>query len=198
MVSCKKTPADGSAETDYVIKVKEYKTETPLQGVKISLYTCSRYDAVFGCQQTALFASHVTDAKGEYTITGNELTRANEGIVLSKTQYWERNGGTGENLLEPEAWVNLSLKAKNSYPDTSFFALRSTGALGISSIQTFKAPGDSVVRFRLFGNETNEANWIVYTMDPVCYQFCKIDTLASGVVSLNPKKFETLSASLNY
>ena len=116
--SCKKSSTGNPTETTYIIKVKEYKTNVPLPGVKISLYYCSHYDAVFGCQSTSLFATHTTDGKGEYNISQGDLNKADRGIILSKPQYWDVNGGTGEIPMEPEAWVNVTLKTSNSYPDT--------------------------------------------------------------------------------
>lgn len=164
-VSCKKNSTETPAGTTYVIKVKEHKTNMPLPGVKISLYRCSNYDAVFGCRSKSLFASYSTDSKGEYTISQGDLNRANEGIILSKSQYWDIGGGTGETPMEPEAWVQIVLKASKIYPDTSIFSIKTTGELGIASFQSFKAPKDSVINFRLFGNEVNEVSWLLYTKD---------------------------------
>ena len=69
----------------YLIKVKEYKTNVPLPGVKISLYRCTNYDAVFGCQSKSVFATHSTDQKGEYAFIEAEYLKANEGIIFVKT-----------------------------------------------------------------------------------------------------------------
>jgi hypothetical protein len=196
--SCKKSSTGNPAETTYIIKVKEYKTNVPLPEVKISLYYCSHYDAVLGCLSTSLFATHTTDGNGEYAISQGELNKADQGIILSKPQYWDIKGGTGEIPMEPEAWVNIALKANKTYPDTSIFELNIRGELGYSSSQSFKAPKDSIVDFRLFGNEMNGVGWVIYTKDSKCYQFCVRDTLAYGNLSLNPQKFETLTSSIDY
>src|SRR5678809_1056542 len=133
-VSCNKSLIDISGEaTTYVINVKEYKSDAVLPCVQISFYRCSKYDAVFGCQSTSLLATHSTDNNGEYTITQSELNKADEGIILSKYQYWDINGSTGENRMEPEARVKINLTASKAYPDTSIFELRTTGELGVTS-----------------------------------------------------------------
>jgi len=197
LVSCTKSEAPG--EATYTIKVKEYKTNLPLPGVKIALYHCSNYDAVFGCQSKSVFATHATNQEGEYLITNSELNRADEGIKLSKLQYFDRDGGTGEVFMEPEGWVKVAIKTNKVYPDTSQLVLNVIGELGEGSSLTFKAPKDSTVDFRIFGNETNVINWLVYTtLPPPCLFYCPIDTLAFGTFSLNPKKFEKLAASLDY
>ena len=198
LVSCSKS--ETPEETTYKITVKEYKTNIPLPGVKISLYRCSNYDAVFGCQSTSLFATHATDKNGEYALTQSELNRSDEGMILSKPQYFDRHGGTGEVPMQPEAWIKIAIKANSIYPDTSKMALSVIGELGEGSFLAFKAPKDSTVDFRIFGNETNVVNWMVYTelYQSPCIFYCPIDTLASGTFSITPKKFEKVTASLDY
>jgi len=196
--SCKKSFDNSSQGDTYLMTVKEYKTKIPLASVKISLYKCTNYDYVFGCQSKAVFATHTTDQNGEYAFTSGELNQADEGIILAKSQYWDMGGGQGEILMEPEAKVNLTLKTSKPYPDTSLFELKTTSEFGTASFQTFMAPEDSTFNYRLFGNEENVINWIVYTKDLNCYQYCIEDTLASGSLTLNPRKFETLNASINY
>jgi hypothetical protein len=196
-MACKKS-ADTMPETTYVIKSIEYKTNIPLPGVTIRLYECSKYDFEFGCQATALLATHITNSNGEYMITQKELNQADEGIVLSKTQYGDMNGGTGDVLMEPEAWVQLALKTNKSYPDTTFFQLKTTSEFGIASLLSFIPPKDSTVRFRLFGNEVNKVDWMVFTKDGIRGFYCIIDTLDSGSLTLSPQKFQTLTSSVNY
>ncbi|MBA3648589.1 MAG: hypothetical protein H0W62_08565 [Chitinophagales bacterium] len=194
LVSCKKT----SLEDINLMKVKEFKTNIPLPGVKISLYTCSNFDLEFGCQSTSLFATHTTDSKGEYTFTQKELNQATQAITLSKAQYWNGYGGTGERQMEPEAWVRIALTASKAYPETSIFEIQTIGELGVGGSQSFKAPIDSIINFRLIGNEMNNVTWVLYTKDPKCYYYCMRDTLAFGNLSFRPQKFEALTSSLNY
>jgi hypothetical protein len=106
-VSCKKSGIP--EEATYLIKVKEYKTNVPLPGVNIRLYRCTNYDAVFGCQARSVFATHSTDQKGEYAFIEAEYNKANEGITLSKPQYFDTQGNAGEVSMQPEAWVQLAI-----------------------------------------------------------------------------------------
>ncbi|WP_373517175.1 hypothetical protein [Pricia sp.] len=191
--------SDSSTQEDtYLMTVKEYKTNIPLAGVKISLYKCTNYDNEFGCQSKAVFATHFTDQNGQYAFTSSKYSQVNEGIILSKSQYWDMQGNQGEIPMEPEAIVNLTLKTSNAYPDKSLFQLKTTGELGSASFETFIAPKDSTFSYRLFGNEINTINWIVLTKELGCYQYCDYDTIASGSFILNPKKFETLNSSVDY
>lgn len=196
-VSCKKssTPAQ---ENTYLMTVKEYKTNIPLAGVKISLYKCTDYDNVFGCLSKSVFATHTTDENGEYSFTQGEINQATEGVILSKSKYWDMHGGPGLVLMEPEAMVNLTVKASNTYPDTSIFELNTISELGNGNAEIFNAPKDTSFNFRLFGNETNIINWVVYTKDTKCLQYCIRDTLSLGSLILNPQKFETLDATIDY
>jgi hypothetical protein len=197
LCSCKKL---GSApeEDTYRMVVKEYKTNIPLARVKINLYKCSRYDNIFGCQAISVFATRFTNEDGHYDFTQSELNQSNEGIVLSKSQYWDVSGGQGDVFMEPEALVNIVLKAIKSYPDTSFFELGIVSELGNGSSKTFRSPKDSTFTFRIFGNEKNTINWVVYARDLSCKLYCERDTLATGNLILSPKKFETLNTSINY
>ena len=195
LVSCKKEVA---VETTYLIKVKEYKTNTPLQGVLISLYKCSNYDNVFGCMSTSVFATHSTDDKGEYAFTQQEYAMLMK-IILSKSGYWTvQAGGQGEHTMVPDAWIKISLKASKVYPDTSIFQIQTITESGASNFQSFKSPKDSIMDFKLAGNEINKISWIIYTKDTKCRQYCILDTLASGSLSVNPNKFETLTGTIDY
>jgi hypothetical protein len=99
--------------------------------------------------------------------------------------------------MEPEAWVTIALKANIIYPNTSFCVIKTRSELGFASVQKFKTPKDSIVDFRLFGNEMNKVDWVVYkTGYPPYCNSC--DTLAFGSLSLNPQKFEKLTSSINY
>ena len=196
--SCKKPVVNPPQENTYTMTVKEYKKNIPLGGVTISLYKCSNYDYIFGCQSKSLFATHSTDENGKYTFTQREINQASQGIILSKPQYWDKNGGEGDVLMEPVAIVNLTIKASKSYPDTSIFELKTVSDFGDVSRKTFTAPKDSLINYTLFGNEKNTISWAVFTKDFNCYIYCVKDTLASGILTLNPDRFEILYSSINY
>jgi len=198
-VSCKKSSLEDSSDTTSLIKIREYATNIALPTVNIKMYTCSNYDFEFGCQSTSLFVVRVTDKNGEYMISKRELNKANQGMIFSKSQYWDREGRTGENFMEPEAWAKITLKRIIRYPDSSFFAVSTTSELGLQSYLEFKAPRkDSVFYFRLFGSEINQISWMVFTKPAIYYLCCPTDSLAGGNLSLSPKKFETLAASIDY
>jgi hypothetical protein len=197
-ISCKRSTSESTSEHTSTIKVKEYKTNIPLSGVLVSLFKCSNYDAVFGCRSTSLIGTYTTDQQGECIISDGELNRANQGMILSKFQYWNMNGYVGEITMEPEAWVKIALSASRTYPDTSIFEIQTIGQSGVKSFQSFKPPKDSSINFRLFGNEMNKVNWVLYTKDARCFLYCLFDTLSSGSLSFNPQKFEALASSLNY
>lgn len=187
--------------TIYTIKVKEHKTNLPLEGVKINLYYCY-YDIEFGCQKRSL-ATFITDIKGETRIPKKEYEKADEGFISKKPQYWDINMKLQEIALEPEAWAKISLKTNTTFPRTSYFILKTKGELGVENILRIKTPKDTVVNFRLFGNEMNKINWGVYATYGICNAWSGIcslptDTITYGNISLNPQKFETLTSSINF
>lgn len=198
LAGCKKTSNGSFLDDSNLMTVKEYKTNIPLPGVQISLYKCTNYDDVFGCRSKSLFASHVTDAKGEYRFTNGELNQANEGVILKKSRYFDGHGGQGERTMEPEAWINIHLKPTASYPDTTIFTIYAAGELGAGSSQSFRAPKDSTIRLRAVGNESNVIKCLAFTKDPRCFQFCIIDTFAFGTFSVSPAKFEVINHPLDY
>ncbi|WP_348810663.1 hypothetical protein [Flavobacterium maritimum] len=196
LVSCSSSESENQEEIkSYTIKVKEHKTNLPLQGVEISLYYCN-YDIEFGCQKK-LLRTHMTNAMGEYKMTEEEYLEADEGFILRKPQYWDVNRKVEEIIMEPEAWTTINIKTNTTYPSTSFFVLKTTSELGIESSKIFKAPKDSIVNFRLFGNEMNIVSWAVYEVGypPYCNP-CEV--LANASFNLRPQKFETIPSTINY
>ena len=186
----------------YQVIVKEYKTGLPLQGAKFELLKCTYYDAADECNDTAILATYTTDLNGETTVDETKLGASDAGCRIWKTQYFTIEGGgsgRGENFMEPEAWVNINLKAGKSYPDTLLFEITTSSELSNISSLTFIPPKDSTIRFRLFGNETNHVYWAVATKPVPCYANCPpSDTIALGSIILNPEKFEHLDTSIVY
>ena len=196
-IACGKTLGTNDPES-YTIKVMEHKTNTPLSGVTVSLYRCTNYDLVFGCQGKAKFATYTTNSKGEAVIPDNDYNKANEGIVLSRSQYWEIQGGQGDNYMLPEALARLTLKTSKNYPDTTMLDIMTEGDFGIKNVLTIKAPKDSIADFRMIGNASNTIRWIAYPKMPPCIFYCPRDTLAAGNIMLSAQKFETVSSTINY
>jgi hypothetical protein len=193
LLSCS---SPGTEEASYyVIKVKEHKTNLPLEAVTISLYYC-KYDIEFGCQRR-LLSTYLTDNKGECRIPKEEYLKSDEGFVSKKMHYWTIDKKAEVITMEPEAWVRFVLKTDTTYPNTSNFTLKTTGELGLESIQKFKTPKDSIIDFRIFGNETNTVDWTVYRTGypPYCNP---CDILAFGTVFTSPQKFESVSTAIKY
>lgn len=197
-ISCSSSESESENQQEtasFTIKVKEHKSNLPLQDVEISLYYC-KYDNEFGCQKR-LLTTLVTDMNGECKMTKEGFLKADEGFISRKKQYWDRTQKAEEIAMEPEAWVKITLKTNTTYPADSYLVLKTTSELYIQSTKVFKVPIDAIVDFRLFGNETNNISWTVYKdgFPPYCFS-CEV--LATGNLSLNPQKFETLTASINY
>src|SRR5689334_11011459 len=94
LASCKKTVNEVEENnTTTTLKAKEFGTGIPLSSVTIELYRCSYYDLVFGCQSTSHFATYYTNADGECKISDNILSKADEGILYKKSQYWDTKAG---------------------------------------------------------------------------------------------------------
>ena len=165
---------------------------------KLIFIVVPNYDNEFGCLGKQIFATGITDNSGKYTFKPGELNKANEGIILHKDSYWNTNGGTGKVYMSPEAFINVHLTRSGSYPDTSLFRIMVIGEAGIGALTSFRAPADSLVKVRAVGNETNTLSWQVITKDSHCYQYCIVDTLAKGMITENPAKFETISYTLKY
>ncbi|KIA86122.1 hypothetical protein [Flavobacterium sp. AED] len=175
-----------------VITVKEYKTNLPLSGVKFSTYYCNAYDSEFGnCISPILWSSCTTDSKGNCKCSFPK--NAFEKVTIEKSMYWSRYYIiNNEYLIEPEAWVNLNFKTVVAYPSTSTFFIIINGELRF--VREFIQPTyNSSKVFRLFGNEENKVDWVLYKT------FNSSDEiLASGSFVLNPAKFENLTYTLNY
>lgn len=84
-ISCSKSK-ENEVATDQM-EVLEYKTNSPLASVQIDFYRCSKYDNIFGCQATQIFATARTDNTGRYSFKPGELFKSDQGIVLRKAKY---------------------------------------------------------------------------------------------------------------
>ena len=199
LAGCLKNELNKKPKNDYHMQVEEYKTNLPLQGVKIELLHCENYTAADRCIDTGIVATYTTDENGEASFNSGMVSTADRGIRLSKFQYFTKQGGEGENFMEPEAWVRVTLKAGKIYPDTCLFTIGTESELGIGSSLTVTPPKDSIIHLRLFGNETNKIAWAVVTKRIPCYMGCpQPDTFALGNLTVSPGKFETVNASLVY
>lgn len=217
-ISCKKPSSDPPPPTQpqqekITLQVKEKRTNIPLSGVACSLYKCSKYDIQFGCTMTTHFATYVTDDKGECALTRDEFHRAtHQSIEVSKSQYWNDILGPQQSGIEmvPEAMLNITFKTSKIIPKNSVIEVKNTSASSIiydrysyfnnGNSKFFSANKDSTYRYRLYGNERNTLEWnLSVKKDPDCILWsCARDILATGSLTLNPQKFDTLNTTINY
>lgn len=177
------------------IKIKEYKTNLPVSGVNFSTYYCKAYDVEFGsCIDKVLFASCITNDNGICNCSFPE--RSLEDIIIEKPGYWLKHyhkiESSNEYEIQPEAWVNINFITSAEYPSTSTFFIKIEGELCyvLEYIQPIHTSNKVVT---LFGNEKNEIDWVLYeTFNS------SSEVLNSGSFVLNPKKFESLTYTLNY
>lgn len=197
LVACKKPAVD--TPTDDIV-VKEYKTNTPLPGVLVSLFACTQYDFVFGCRSVGAIGGYYTDANGIASISQYELSKATSSVKLTKPGYWDQlAGGAGLYAMMPEAYMRIMTKPTRAYPDTAYFAITTGNENGKSSYIFFKKPKDSTFIMRLAGGVPNTINWVVYTALPLCLFNCPRDTLAYGSMApVTPDKSATINVALNY
>ncbi len=195
LISCKKT----EEKPDSIeMQVLEYNTTTPLANVGFRLYTCAHYDFVFGCTRVSSFFSGSTDAQGIYRFTSQQLNKANEGIELTKSQYWKGSGGEGVRYMVPEGWLNVRLIKETAYSDTTLFAYKVVG-MGAESNRIFigRLPNDTTIRMRAFGNQLNTIE--LYTSaDPLLCLYLCFDELQDTMVVQNVPRFQDLSVTRRY
>lgn len=189
-------PVDYSGETK-TIKVKEYKTNSPVSGAKFSTYYCKEYDIEFGqCtyENTILLSSCTTDNNGICNCIFPNMSFHH--INIEKSMYWAKHyhniESSNEYTIQPEAWVNVTFKTNATYPSTSIFYVKINGEL---RYETASVPviNNSNKIFILFGNEENKIDWVLHkTYDSGS------EILNSGSFILHPNKFENLEYTLNY
>lgn len=86
-----------------------------------------------------------------------------------------------------------------TYPSTSFITLRTTGELGVVSVEKIIPANTSNLNYRLFGNETNKIDWVLYESGNLVGIYCSdCPVISSGNFILHPQKFEQLAYTLNY
>lgn len=201
LISCSNSDSMGDDNDIIVIKTKEHKTNLPLEGVKVTLYGCSQLDFEFGCISPDLQAPFNSDANGNCRVPKNIYNKMDEKAVVEKSKYWRKSyksSGT-ELAIEPEAWVTITTKTTMTYPSTSFIALRTTGELGVVSVEKIIPASTSNLNYRLFGNETNKIDWVLYESGNLVGIYCfDCPVISSGNFILHPQKFEQLAYTLNY
>jgi hypothetical protein len=202
IISCKKNyPRADEAVTVEVVEINSAK---PVANAALTLYKCTDYDNIFGCLLKGVLATYSTDAAGIAKIRSADYYGANEGLQISKGQYWTQEGQMGKNELCPEGWIRLNIKRTSNYPDSLVFFLFNveerfllTGSEGMRVLK-MNQRADTTVLIRAFGSQKNALKWLVgeefYIPDYIAY-----DTLASGILSpVTVPANGTIDLSLTY
>lgn len=129
---------------------------------------------------------------------------ANEGLKISKSQYWTQDGSMGKNELCPEGWIRLNIKRTSNYPDSLVFVLFNveerfllTGSEGMKVLKMNQRT-DTTVLIRAFGTQKNTLLWKV-AEEFIAWNGITYNTVASG--SLPPANVPakgTIDLSLEY
>lgn len=175
------------------VTIKEYKTNLPLEGVKISTYFCNKYDFEFGaCTDVVRYAACITDIQGicKFGLPENDF----HSITIEKSVYWIKflEEISEEIILQPEAWVDINFITGADYPTASYFFILVIGENG-EYMNYIQAVNNSNTTLTLYGNENNKIEWVLYE----AYNASSA-ILNSGNFELTPEKFENLSHTLNY
>lgn len=202
LLSCSKDDSGNDEQGIVVIKIKEHKTNLPLEGVNLTLYGCGKVDWELGCVGHTQ-ANFISDANGNCNVPRNVYTGNNEKAKITKPKYWNivHKYNLTELAIEPEAKVFITLRTTTEYPSTSYIELKTTGELGLTSTTRMVPAQSSTFNFRLFGNEENKIDWILYDSGYPGYPNTNCRTcmaIAYGSFTLHPQKFENLTYTLNY
>lgn len=186
------------------VEVIELNSNKPVPGASVTLYKCTKYDFVFGCLDIGVSSHYLTNQNGIAAIRNADYFQANEGLRISKSGYWTRNGGQGRNELCPEGWIQLNIKRTSLYPDSLFFYLFNMGENTPSIISAggevlkMKQRADTTALIRAFGSQKNALTWIVGQKFQYWYGI-SFDSVASA--SLTPVTVpanDTIHLSLEY
>lgn len=146
------------------VEVYETGTNMPVEGARVKLSRCTKYDFEFGCQAVGVFASYSTNSDGVARIKNEDYNKADEGIMIEKSGYWPQAGGQGRNEISAEGWITANIKRVNTYPDDKRFYLfvadeKHLVTTGIKVAEVLQH--DTTVTFKAFGAQANEIKWIV-------------------------------------
>jgi hypothetical protein len=170
--SCSKKNSNSTqnpTNNPYKVEVYEYKSNLPVQGASVKLNRCTKYDFEFGCQAIGTFSNYTTDAEGIAMLRDADYAKCDEGIVIEKSGYWSMPGGVGRNLINPEGFVQATVKKVNDYSmNNHFFILDSNenyqGASGPwRKVVDIFPINDTTIQFKAFGGQINHLKWIVGT-----------------------------------
>src|SRR5688572_25443106 len=165
IISCKKN--EQQVDDSVTVEVVEVISAKPVANATITLYKCTNYDNIFGCLSKGVLATYSTDAAGIAKIKSADYNGANEGLQISKGQYWTQEGQMGKNELCPEGWIRLNIKRTSNYPDSLAFFLFNveerfvlTTSEGMRVLKMNQRT-DTTVLIRAFGAQKNTLKWLV-------------------------------------
>lgn len=174
------------------VTIKEYKTNLPVEGATFGTYICSYYDFQFGCTQSVIYSSCITNSLGKcnYKLPDKDF----RAITVEKQGYWRTYSRYifDEFFIQPEAWVTINFETDTAYPETSYFFITVIGE-NTGSMNYIPEVEASVKTITLYGNENNKIKWVLYETYNASSAI-----LNSGNIELQPEKFENLSYTLNY
>ena len=173
------------------LEVKEYKTNLPLSGAKVTSYSCGVPDIEFSCIRFDLFSSCITDNDGICNLRYPDYF---EKVRIEKSNYWSRSTKekAEEYFIHPKAWVDISFKTDFEYPATSTFFIFIDGEESFER-HYIQETGNFNNTFTLFGNEENVIKWTLYEK----FNASSL-VLNSGEFKMSPEKFEILTLELAY
>jgi hypothetical protein len=200
LVCCKKSNTN-PADIVQQMRVLEYKTNTPLAGVKVDMYSCIPPPGMTACDTGHLIFSGLTDTNG--IIATSQFYHAAFGITLTKDNYITAPGGAGDRYMYPAAYLRLHLIKDSAYADTTAFVyytdstLRS-GAGAYTSITP--PPADTIISLQLPGDSTYTITYgvvipVTNCTVPPCYPQWLMDTTTQ---SLNLAKFGDSTITIRY
>lgn len=173
------------------VEIKEYKTNLPLSGARVSTYSCKIPDIEFGCIEFELFSSCLTDNNGICKLKYPDYF---EKLWVEKPNYWlgSFKDRSTKYFISPKAWVDISFITDQEYPSTSTFFISVVGEKSFERHYIQKTGYFNSV-FNLFGNEENVIKWVLYENFNATSEI-----LNSGEFRLNPQRFENLTLELYY
>jgi hypothetical protein len=128
LYSCKKSNVQGGGNV--TLHVSEFKTNLPIAGAKISLYTQGAFDFwTCGCYVADLLLTGQTDSKGDFTVSQDNFNKANMGIEIEKNLYIPGGGenNTTQFTLCAIETIRLRLLEVNPHPELTYLAMNIKG-----------------------------------------------------------------------
>lgn len=200
LVCCKKSETN-PADVVQQMRVLEYKTNIPLAGVKVEMYSCIPPPGRTSCDTGHLIFTGYTDTNGIVATT--EFFHAAFGIVLTKNNYITAAGAAGNRYMYPAAYLRLHLIKDSVYADTTAFVYYTDSTLtsGIGS-RTYitPPPADTTINLQLPGDSTYNITCgviipVINCTAPPCYPQWLTDTIMQ---SLTLSKFGDTTVTIRY